>query len=203
MRMNTPTSMTVGLLTILVALGAFDALLIENDRLLAQRQPPGETDASSSTSSISSTGEGTRKITGPNVLDILFLQNFTVVDPTKERSLVEQIIPSDVATIQTKVLMKDDDRIGLIAWTESPQVKIYFLALKEALHSTFSPEMHDLIDEVQEQPGRPTRNLLTFVDPTINEERIVFVRVRERLYEFHVAEGHDDTVFELVEALTN
>ena len=84
MRMNTPTSMTVGLLTILVALGAFDALLIENDRLLAQRQPPGETDASSSTSSISSTGEGTRKITGPNVLDILFLQNFTVVDPTKE-----------------------------------------------------------------------------------------------------------------------
>ena len=51
-------------------------------------------------------------------------------------------------------------------------------------------------------PGRPTRNLLTFLDPGLSSERIVFVRVRERLYELHVAPGKDDVLFELVEALT-
>jgi len=99
--------------------------------------------------------------------------------------------------------VKDGDRIGLIAWADSPQVKIYLLALKEALHSTFSPEMRDLVDEAQEREGKALRNLLTFLDPAINEERVVFIRIRERLYEFHVAEGKDAVVFDLIETLTN
>ncbi|KKW39627.1 MAG: hypothetical protein UY85_C0001G0026 [Candidatus Peribacteria bacterium GW2011_GWB1_54_5] len=211
--MRNPTTLTVGLLTVLVALGTFDALLIENKKLLIQLQqpePPQEVavvansgSSSAAQSSASSVGGGIRKIEEPNVLEILTVEQFNFADPARERSLLEQIIPSGVATVQAKVLVKDGDRIGLIAWADSPQVKIYLLALKEALHSTFSPEMRDLVDEAQEREGKALRNLLTFLDPAINEERVVFIRIRERLYEFHVAEGKDAVVFDLIETLTN
>jgi len=212
MRMRNPTTLTVGLLTVLVALGTFDALLVENKKLLIQLQqpePPQEVavvaNSGSSSAAQSSTAPagGIRKIEEPNVLEILTVEQFNFADPARERSLLEQIIPSGVATVQAKVLVKDGDRIGLIAWADSPQVKIYLLALKEALHSTFSPEMRDLVDEVQEREGKALRNLLTFLDPAINEERVVFIRIRERLYEFHVAEGKDAVVFDLIETLTN
>ncbi|HLD32405.1 MAG TPA: hypothetical protein VJB10_02335 [Candidatus Peribacteraceae bacterium] len=212
MRMRNPTTLTVGLLTVLVALGTFDALLVENKKLLIQLQqpePPEEVavvaNSGSSSAAQSSTAPagGIRKIEEPNVLEILTVEQFNFADPARERSLLEQIIPSGVATVQAKVLVKDGDRIGLIAWADSPQVKIYLLALKEALHSTFSPEMRDLVDEVQEREGKALRNLLTFLDPAINEERVVFIRIRERLYEFHVAEGKDAVVFDLIETLTN
>jgi len=210
--MRNPTTLTVGLLTVLVALGTFDALLVENKKLLIQLQqpePPEEVavvaNSGSSSAAQSSTAPagGIRKIEEPNVLEILTVEQFNFADPARERSLLEQIIPSGVATVQAKVLVKDGDRIGLIAWADSPQVKIYLLALKEALHSTFSPEMRDLVDEVQEREGKALRNLLTFLDPAINEERVVFIRIRERLYEFHVAEGKDAVVFDLIETLTN
>lgn len=210
--MRNPTTLTVGLLTVLVALGTFDALLIENKKLLIQLQqpePPQEvavvanSGSSSAAQSSAAPAGGIRKVEEPNVLEILTVEQFNFADPARERSLLEQIIPSDVATVQAKVLVKNGDRIGLIAWADSPQVKIYLLALKEALHSTFSPEMRDLVDEVQEREGKALRNLLTFLDPAINEERVVFIRIRERLYEFHVAEGKDAVVFDLIETLTN
>lgn len=207
--MQNATTITVGLLTILVVLGSFDALLVENKKLLTRLEEPTTQDppeitttAINITSSVASV-EGTRKMEAKDVLEILTVEQFNFVDPKRERSLTEQIIPGDVATVQAKVLVKDGDRIGLIAWTDSPQVKIYFLALKEALHSTFSPQMRDLVDEVQEREGKPPRNLLTFLDPAINEERVVFIRVRERLYEFHIADEKDDIIFDLIETLTD
>jgi len=208
MKMKNSTSLTVGLLTVLIAFGIFDALLIENGRLLTQLDPPitppnstisDDVDASTG----SSLQQGTRKMGGPNVLEILTAEKLSFMDSKRERSLIEQVIPSDIASIESKVLVQDGDRVGLIAWTESPEVKIYFLALKEALHSTFSPQMKDLVDEVQEREGRPPRNLLTFLDPTINSERVVFIRIRERLYEFHISEEKDDIIYDLIESLTN
>ncbi|PIR52616.1 hypothetical protein COU76_05495 [Candidatus Peregrinibacteria bacterium CG10_big_fil_rev_8_21_14_0_10_49_10] len=206
MRMKNSVSISVGLLTVLVVLGALDALLIENERLLAHREranteTAGEHTESSTSSATSSQSQATEP-QGPDVLKLLAAEGISLTDSTKEHSLIEQVIPADVATIHTFILMKDNDRIGLMAWADSPQVTAYFLGLKEALHSTFSTEMHDLIDEVQEQPGKPPRTLLTFIDPRINEDRVVFVRIRQRLYEFHVAAGKDDVVFELIEALT-
>ncbi len=207
--MRNTTTLTVGLLTVLVMLGVFDALLIENKKLLSQAEQPDPdppavvTDTNNSIPTAPSTVVGTPKMSGPNVLEVLAVQQFNFVDPKQEKSLISQIIPDDVATVESKILVKDGDRIGLIAWTDSPQVKIYFLALKEALHSTFSAEMRDLVDETQEREGKPPRNLLTFLDPKINEERIVFIRVRERLYEFHVSEGKNDVIFDLIETLTS
>ena len=90
----------------------------------------------------------------------------------------------------------------MISWLETPDVKILFLALKEALHSSFSPELQDLVDEKQQRRGKPPRELLTFLDPAISEERLAFVRVRDRLYELHIPEGMDDAIFGLIEELT-
>lgn len=212
MRMRGTTTVTLTLLAFLVFLGALDAFSIENARLLtkAEEPVPEEPPAPVATTGSGLTAPptpanaqpGTRKQLGPNVLNVLAAQGFTAVDPKKEKSLLEQVIPADVAKIRTVVLLKEGDRAGLFAWTDSPQVKIYFLALKEALHSTFSPQMRNLVDETQEREGKPVRSLLTFLDPAIDSERIVFVRVRERLYEFHVAEGKDDAIFDLMEALT-
>lgn len=208
MRMKNTTTLTVGLLTVLVALVAIDALSMENSRLLTQANLPEEEtpqplqQAPQPSSTAPAVRTGTPKMQGPNVLSILAAQEFETAEPQKERSLTEQIIPADVADIQTMILLKQGDRVGLMSWTESPQVKIYFLALKEALHSIFSPEMRDLVDEEQTREGRPPRNLLTFLDPAINSERVVFIRVRERLYEFHIAPGQDDSVYDLIESLT-
>lgn len=207
MRMQNTTTLTVGLLTVLTTLGAFDAVLVENKNILTRLEEPPSMPETMTASNRSAPAilpkEGTRKTGGPNVLEVLAVEQFNFVESQRERSLLEQIIPSDVATTQSKILVKDGDRTGLIAWVDSPQVKIYFLALKEALHSTFSPQMRDLVDETQKREGKPPRNLLTFLDPAINEERIVFIRVRDRLYEFHVAEDKDDMIFDLIETLTN
>ena len=208
MRMRNTTTLTVGLLTVLVVLVAVDALSIENKRLLTQADIPKETENTPPKPQIPEENEmpepqvGTPKMQGPNVPKVLSAEEFTVAEPKKERSLIQQVIPEGIADIQTKILLKDGDRVGLIAWTESPQVKIYFLALKEALHSTFSPKMRDLVDEVQTREGKPPRNLLSFLDPAINSERIVFIRIRERLYEFHIAPERDDVIFDLIESLS-
>ena len=191
---------------VLIALAGADALLLEGDRIA---KVPKENESNSnvitafqSSSSVAPVpSEGVRKQSGPDVIAYLKDEEIEITQ-TREQSLSEQIIPASVATVQSRILMQDDDRLGLIAWTDSPQVKVYYLALKEALHTTFSPELRDLIDETQRREDKPPRNLLTFVDPVISEERIVFVRVRERLYEFHVAEGKDEEIFGIIEGLT-
>jgi hypothetical protein len=104
--------------------------------------------------------------------------------------------------VTTRVLLMDGDRAGLLAWIETPSVKQVFLVLKESLHILFTPEVRDLLDEVQTTPGKAPRNFLTFRDPGISEERLVFVRVRERLFEFHIAPLKEDAIYKLVEALS-
>jgi len=77
-----------------------------------------------------------------------------------------------------------------------------YLALKEALHTAFTVNVQNLLDETQRRENRPIRNLLTFIDTGLFPERMVFVRVRERLYEFHVKEGSSEEIFNLIEELT-
>jgi hypothetical protein len=138
---------------------------------------------------------------GPEVEKIIVDLGFEML-PSDELSILRTVIPAAEATVEQHVLLTNGDRAGLVAWTESPKVKQYFLALKEALHASFSPHVQDLVDEMQRIPGKPPRNFLTFFDEGLSPERIVFLRVRERLYEIHVREGSDDIMFALVDALT-
>jgi hypothetical protein len=183
----------------LVGLATADVLLVEGvPEMLATSGDPEIPPAVTTTTGGTT---GIVKITGPDVLATIAQLGFTPQETT-ELSILRTVVPQQEAMVESHVLLKNGDRAGLIAWVESADVKNYYLALKEALHSSFSPEVRDLLDETQQQPGRPTRNLLTFLDPGLSSERIVFVRVRERLYELHVAPGNDDVLFELVEALT-
>lgn len=195
------TSLVSGIFVLaLIGLATADVLLVEGvPEMLATSNDPEIPPAFTTTTG--GTINGIVKITGPDVGATIAQVGFTAQDTT-ELSILRTVVPQQEATVHSQVLLKNGDRAGLIAWVESADVKDYYLALKEALHSSFSTQVRDLLDETQQQPGRPTRNLLTFLDPGLSSERIVFVRVRERLYELHVAPGKDDLLFELVEALT-
>lgn len=138
---------------------------------------------------------------GPDVLLTLTRLGFEI-ENSNELTILRTVIPQGEADVQTYALLIKGDRAGLIAWTESAQVKSYFLALKEALHASFSPRVIDLLDETQRLPGKPPRNFLTFLDEGLSPERLVFLRVRERLYEIRITEGNDEKIFEAVEELT-
>ncbi|MDD5026361.1 MAG: hypothetical protein PHH13_03215 [Candidatus Peribacteraceae bacterium] len=156
--------------------------------------------SSSSATPIPSIPGGVLKANGPDV-DQTLAANQLTANPTDERSLLQGIV-TDGTEVKTRVLMINGDRAGLISWVDSPKVKLYFLSLKEALSQSFSAEVRDLVDETQQPAGKPVRNLLSFSDPGIAEERLAFMRVRERLYEFHITAGSDDAIFVLIDALS-
>jgi len=140
------------------------------------------------------------KRSGPDPITIATQLNFSA-EETTQRSLLSAIV-SDTSQVTTRVLLFNGDRAGLLSWIETPNVKEVFMALKESLSTLFSPDVRDLLDEVQSPEGKPPRNFLTFLDPSLSEERFVFVRIRERLYEFHISPGKDEMMYQLVEELT-
>lgn len=120
---------------------------------------------------------------------------------SKEGSLLGGIATGKTQAY-SQVLLKDGDRVGTVTWLESPQVKVMFAGLKEALISEFSGALQGLHDETAQDAGKPVRNVLSFSDPAIAPEPVVIVRVRERLYEFHVAPGKEADMDALRVALT-
>lgn len=197
---------TLVLLALLGSLGAADYYLSDNQYAAFLANNPaddaaGNTDNADDTQAVSSVPFGAvAKAEGPKVEDVADELGLSM-QANSDLSLLAQVAASGPA-VQSKTLLKENDRIGSVTWTQSPEVKNLFIALKEALIAVFSPELRDLKDETVQAEGLPTRNLLTFLDPSLSEERIVFIRVRERLYEFHVAPGKESSMNEFVEALT-
>lgn len=191
---------TGSLLTLLIALAAADALLVVKDNPFpsifanTSSQPGNEEEGPK-------TPIGVTKQGGPDVVLLARSEQLAVQD-TDDIFLITEIIPPAESMVESRVILKDNDRAGAIAWVDSPKVKIYFLALKEALHSSFTPAVRDLKDQTERLENRPPRNVLTFIDPGISEERLIFVRIRERLYEIRIAEGKDDVMQEFIERLT-
>lgn len=201
------TTLTGALLGVLILLGVADTVLLEGLPANAEttevaERPTSSQNQSESSSSRSGTNQpatGVRPNTGPDVLETL-VSNDLKFNSTNEQFILDRVIADD--TVNTRVLLHDNDRAGAVAWVESPQVKQHYLVLKESLHTAFTSDVRDLLDETQRREGKPTRNLLTFIDTGLLPERVVFVRVRERLYEFHVADGGSELIFEVIEDLT-
>ena len=189
---------SIGLVTVLAALFTADALL--TDAALPESPKPPQTRPPAQTATPGPPRAPGQSSRGPDILETIVSQQFTFED-AQESSLIGMII-NDGTPVHARVLVKGGDRSGLIAWTVSPKVKLYFISLKEALHVSFTPQVEELIDETQRRQGRPTRNLLTFFDSGISEERLVFIRVRNRLFEFHIAKDKEDEMFELIEKLS-
>tara|TARA_Y100000310_G_scaffold175693_1_gene175745 strand:+ start:1612 stop:2217 length:606 start_codon:yes stop_codon:yes gene_type:complete len=200
--MNEKVKVTVGLLALMLLLGVADATFLEGapekaeiaqaDPVVAQPTQPNLPPPPNG---------GVRKATGPDILQTLVSNQFTFND-TREKFILAPVLRDSSDSLEAKALLIDGDRAGAIGWVSSPNVKKHYLVLKEALHSAFTPEVKDLLDETQRRENHPTRNLLTFLDTGILPERVVFVRVRERLYEFHIVEGSSEAIFNLIEDLT-
>lgn len=177
-----------------------NALAITDKDSIPEVDEAGDASTGSAVSSMQENTEGGVSInSGPNIPATLTNFGFQFIEP-KESNIIGLVIED--ATVQSRVLLKQKDRAGLITWVDSPKIKQYYLAIKEALHTSFSPQVADLLDENQKREGRPPYDLLTFLDPGISDERIIFVRVRSRLYEFHIAEGHEQEIYDLIEELT-
>ncbi|MBI2636231.1 hypothetical protein HYW84_02810 [Candidatus Peregrinibacteria bacterium] len=174
----------LGFILILLALGTADYLITRDSIKFLPAQ------------------EGTAKHIGPDVVAVAAAHGFAVTDTT-ERNILPAVLPvASRGTFFPRVLLKDNDRAATIGWIDSSDVKMIFTMLRKHLRQSFSPSLADLIDETQSQAGKPPRDVLSFRDSGIMEERAVFVRIKERIYELHVKEGFERDMNRLIDALT-
>lgn len=174
---------TIAFALILLSLGVADALLTRGTLKLPAQSPAG-----------------VAKKAGPDVQAIARTQGFAIA-PTTEAFLFARVLPPG-APLSAIVLLRENDRAAAVGWIDSPEVKSILAALKERLRGSFSSRLTDLIDETRSDPGRPPRDVLSFRDPGILPDRVVIVRVRERLYEFHVRAGEEEVIDNLLNTLT-
>lgn len=189
------------LTVVLLAVGGADYWFVERPHQSEDQMNQGSSseDTMSSTSSATAVPKGVSKHQ-VNIDDILTGLALTPVD-TQEPSLIGQVAGPSVP-VQTKVLMQSNDRAALFAWVDTPDVKSLFLTLKQTLQPLFSSQVKDINDESFEPENGPPYDVLSFTDPAISPEKILFVRVRTRLYEFHIAAGQENTIQQMVSELT-
>ncbi len=145
-------------------------------------------------------GQSTKKQSNVNVDNVLASLQL-VARPTDEASLLALTV-NDPSLVKTMALLRNNDRALLFAWAEGDQVKTILSAIKQALQDQFSGKLSGLVDETRTQENGPPYDILSFTDPAISTERIIFLRVRNRLYEIHVAANGADVVDALLAALT-
>jgi hypothetical protein len=195
-------TITVLLLLFLGGLGAADYYLSSGGFPSFASKPPA-VDSGSTVSVAPSApipGGGVAKQSGPGVEETIKTAGFTTTE-TSDLSFLAQIAGSG-SEIHAVAILQNGDRTGSVTWIETPKVKSYFIALKEALLKVFTEKMEGLKDETMQGQNMPVRNVLTFLDTGLSSERLTFVRVRERLYEFHIAKGKEDTMNGLIETIT-
>lgn len=164
--------------------------------------PPSipSTASSSSHPTVIKKGTSTKKQTGVIVGDIFDRLGLTA-QATTESSFLEALASAN-AGVQVVALLKDNDRAFLFSWLEHDEVKSMFSSLKQALQERFSGKVTDLIDETRSSADGPPVDVLSFFDPSLSAEKIFFLRVRNRLYEIHVAKNGEGVLGQLVEELS-
>ncbi len=161
---------------------------------------PVETVSSSSSSRrVVKKGTSTKKKSGIDIPATLASLQLTTA-PANEQSLLS--LSAQGAKVDTVVLLFRNDRAALFSWIESDDVKTIFSSLKLALQEQFSPEITGLTDTTQTPPNGPPVDILSFRDPAISPEIVLFIRVRNRLYEFHIAESGSEVISQLIGELS-
>jgi hypothetical protein len=177
-------TVTAALLLVLGGLGAADAYLSEEDLTAQLPMAPAGLEMPQNPET-TTPGVGVAKKKAAPVGDTLAALGFSV-QPSQDQSMLAQIVGTEMP-VESLAILKDGDRIGALIYVETGNAKTYFLSLKEALLAAFSPQVQDLQDETKIEPGTPIRNQLTFLDPSLSEERLTFVRIGDRFMEFHTA----------------
>jgi hypothetical protein len=191
MQMTTRTKIvtTVLLLVGLTGVGAADYYLAGREYAadLTGQEP-----------AVTGTGSGVAKADGVDVAQELRAMGMTA-QASEDLTFLAQVSRDE--PVQSLVILHNGDRIGSVSWIDG-DAKQAFISLKEALLSAFSADVKDLSDKTYQEPGMPTRNVLTFRDPALSEETLTFVRVRERLYEFHASGSGTVAMQTAIAALT-
>lgn len=181
--------LAVGYLAILAGLGISDAMLTA-----------GMTIYPHDVYKVQVVETGVSRQRDPDVFGALQALQITT-SPTEQRSLLSRIVPEQVP-LTSRVLFQNNEGIGFFAYVQSADVRAYFTALKDALHQSFSKDVRDLVDTMEAPTDHPVRNILSFVDPALSDDKIILVRVRERLYEFHVPLEKEPIILSLIDKLT-
>jgi hypothetical protein len=158
------------------------------------------TQSSASTSSVAFVKKGTsmKKKSSVSVDDVIQKLGLVSVQ-TSERSLLS--ISVTTVPVHTSVLLLRGDRALLFSWIESDDVKDIMTTMKKSLQDQFSVQVSGLLDETRQTPNGPPMDVLRFLDPAISSEEIYILRVRNRLYEIHVAKNGTDVLAQLMEEL--
>lgn len=178
-----------GFILLLVLIGALDSALFHPLPSPGAATPAPQPEARN-------TGDDQQR-----VLDILTTMQFTAQESSDD-TLLRQLAAGDDLPVHSLVLLAENDRSALLAWIESPKAGPYFSALKEALSASFSPDLKDLRDDREELPGNRTRDILSFRDRALSAERITIIHTGNTLYEFHIADGQEERISALIDALT-
>lgn len=182
--------LSIGVLGVMAAFAVTDALFVA-EPLPFIAKLTGQT----------ATGSGTvvQKQESINVLDAI-----AELDMEAKTTSEDFFLPAllEDTTVQTRAIVGNNDRLGSIAWVESSEVKAYYQALKQALHKNFTGDVADLKDQTSREPDEPVRNQLTFYDPGISSQRLLFLRVRDRLYEVRIELGSEEQIQPLVDELS-
>lgn len=188
------TGVTLGLLIALIGLGAADYYLLGNETV-AQLAPATGDETQSDPAK-------TRPDLSREEIDAAAAAAGLETRDVGDVSLLAQLVRQK-ATVEATAVLSKGDRAGFVAWTSTPDAYATYLELKEALLPAFTAGVRDLKDETIQpaQTGQPVRYLLTFFDPGISEERIVFYLSGNDLYEFRIAEGNDDVMYVFIESL--
>lgn len=160
------------------------------------------TPSSVTSSSLSSTfvkkGTSMKKKSSANVDEIIQKLGLTAVQ-TSESSLLTLSVTA--VPVRTSVLLLRGDRALLFSWIESDDVKDIMTTMKKSLQDEFSVKVTNLLDETRRTPDGPPMDVLRFLDPAISSEEIYILRIRNRLYEIHVAKNGTDVLAQLMEEL--
>lgn len=153
------------------------------------------------TASLSSGSQGSVGVPRAEEADVLDVLADEALDaqPSDELTFLAQVATD--TTVQTYVVLQGNDRIGVVAFLDG-DAKDAFIALKESLLAAFSKDVQNLSDRVIQESGSPVRNVLSFTDPALSEEALTFIRIRQRLYEFHSAPGKEEAMQAVMDALT-
>ncbi len=202
-----------------VGVGGADFWVKERPRLLEQMQAEGDAlpdDATTETPTVEpgpdslpqgssssrravKKGQSTKKRQAGNVDDAFGALGLERGE-TREVSLLQLTSPSTVS-VTTTVLLKDGDRAMLFAWLDSNDAKTIFATLKDSLQQTFSSDVRDLVDQTLTPEDGAVTDVLSFTDPALSTEQIIFARTRTRMYEIHVARGKEELATKLIAEL--
>lgn len=191
----TPRAKIVTTALLLVGLAGIGAA----DYLFAGDEYAADLTGGGSASSVAVTGSGgVAKAGEPDVVSTMATLGLQT-QPSEDLTFLAQV--SGDAPVDSMAILLNGDRVGSVSWIDG-DAKAAFITLKEALLSAFSDKVSDLSDRTYQEEGKPTRNVLTFRDPALSEETLTFVRVRERLYEFHSSGSGSAAIQTAMDALT-